>query len=379
MFNAIVMLCMLKEHYMIGACINAFINKALMKTNNIHDIKLVIMCDDYIYNNYYNILINYFDEVIKINLRNDKIIEFKKRKLSTNTKYNWLNYSLNKWECLKYVQYDKILFLDIDILPVHKNFYNIFNLNTPALKITTLNNKYYFKDINNELNNNMLKYNSYKEYIKYGHFSINGGIFLLKPSLESYNKYYSFINTLYKENNGIYQQVYSGIDETTLYYFFHIYNINIYTIDDKYIKIPWNDFKNKINNKMIFYSYNYLSYIKPWNKPKYLEWNEEYLWRDIYKKMINITKDKKLHYLYKKNMLNSIQQYFSFDEKFKLKYYNKQLNFNQNINYNQIKELEKNIIYKKYDYGNINSKTIKKLFKSIHKYNNIYINNKKIY
>lgn len=66
-------------------------------------------------------------------------------------------------------------------------------------------------------------------------------------------------------------------------------------------------------------------------------------------------------------------------KKFKLKYYNKQLNFNQNINYNQIKELEKNIIYKKYDYGNINSKTIKKLFKSIHKYNNIYINNKKMY
>lgn len=51
---------------------------------------------------------------------------------------------------------------------------------------------------------------------------------------------------------------------------------------------------------MIFYSYNYLSYIKPWNKPKYLEQNEEYLWRDIYKKMINITKDKKLHFLYKK-------------------------------------------------------------------------------
>ena len=45
----------------------------------------------------------------------------------------WMKYSISKWNIFKYDQFDKILFLDIDILTINKNFYNIFNLKTPAV------------------------------------------------------------------------------------------------------------------------------------------------------------------------------------------------------------------------------------------------------
>lgn len=56
---------MLKDHYVIGACINAYTNKAMLHALNINNIDLVIMCDDYIYDKYVDILSIYFDKVKK--------------------------------------------------------------------------------------------------------------------------------------------------------------------------------------------------------------------------------------------------------------------------------------------------------------------------
>ena len=77
---------MLKDHYVIGACINAFINRALLKTNNINNIKLVIMCDDHIYDKYKNTLKKYFDEVVKIELTYNKMVETDVEKVKTGLK-----------------------------------------------------------------------------------------------------------------------------------------------------------------------------------------------------------------------------------------------------------------------------------------------------
>ena len=58
---------MLKDHYVVAACISAFAHKSIINHYNL-DIELIIMCDEYIYKKYKSILKYYFDKVKKIDL-----------------------------------------------------------------------------------------------------------------------------------------------------------------------------------------------------------------------------------------------------------------------------------------------------------------------
>ena len=126
--NAIFMLCMLKDNYVLGACISAFVHKLYIKKLNL-DISLNIMADNYIYNKYKDILAQYFDKVLEIKLTK---YEFMDNYIFAKGKYSWINFSLSKWECLKYEEYDKILFIDVDEIPNKDSFYDIFEYNTRA-------------------------------------------------------------------------------------------------------------------------------------------------------------------------------------------------------------------------------------------------------
>ncbi len=295
--NAIFMLCFLKDHYVLGACISAFTHKQFIRKLNL-EIKLVILCDGYIYKKYHNLLQVYFDRVIEIKLRKfslNKDYKFSKKK------YNeWMSYSLTKWECLKYEEYDKILFIDIDILPLKDKFYNLFSFNTPAFHNIGIKKKC----INNTAYNNFINF-SYKEYIQRYQLinigTIDGGLCLLKPSKETYNEYIKFTQNTYK--NGIYSKEETGPDETSLFYFFSKKNINLYDICNDYSFIPWDhELKNIKNAKAI----NYLALVKPWRKTLFLAWPEEIIWRDIYKKMPH---NKSLDLLFRNTLIDYLKEY----------------------------------------------------------------------
>lgn len=277
---AIFMMCILKDHYVLGACISAFAHRSLLKARGLTNVDLVIMCDDYIYEKYNRVLEYYFDRVINIKLSH---YEISKKYVFAYDKYSsWIGYSLNKWQCLKYTEYNKILFLDIDILASTLKFYDLFTFNTPALYITSnpshqaqcANSKeYYYKNIGT--------YDDYiLNYTKYG--SIDGGISLLEPSLATYDKYDVMTKKLY--GNGIYSSERTGPDETSLFYYFVSNKTHIYDICVDYAVIPW-DNRKYVN---VAKSYNFLALVKPWNKPKYLSWDEEIVWRDIYDKMPHV-------------------------------------------------------------------------------------------
>lgn len=172
--NAIFMLCFLKDHYVLGACIGAFTHREFIKKLNLN-IELVILCDDYIYKKFYNLLNLYFDRVINTKFRRFELNENYKYQ---NKKYGeWIFLSLTKWECLKYEEYNKILFIDIDILPIRHTFYKLFSFNTPAFHNTGVKKKC----VNNTAYNNFVNF-SYKEYIEKYEFinigSIDGGFVL---------------------------------------------------------------------------------------------------------------------------------------------------------------------------------------------------------
>ena len=101
---AIVFLCMLKDHYIIGACITAYIHRKFILELNI-PIDLIIMCDEYIYGKYADLLKLFFDKVKRIKLTYYNLAdryEFPKEKY-----ISWVSYSTNKWKCLKLIKWNR--------------------------------------------------------------------------------------------------------------------------------------------------------------------------------------------------------------------------------------------------------------------------------
>lgn len=358
--NAIFMLCMLKDNYVLGACISGFVHKQYIKKLKLN-ISLNIMVDNNIYNKYRDILGQYFDRVIKIKLNK---FSLSKDYYFDKGKYSWINFSLSKWECLKYEEYNKILFVDIDELPIKESFYDIFEYNTPAFKntLTGLTSK----KVKECISKNPYNYNidfSYKNYIKNDLKNIGSlmaGLCLFKPSKQLYNDYINFANKIFE--NGIYSYPISGPDETSLFYYFLSKNVTLYDICDNYSVIFWDDIKLIKNAK----SLNFSSYIKPWTKPRFLCWVEEFIWHDIFEVM---TKNSKLENLYEKNIVNYTKNFKrNLNNKKKnkgnsMKVFNKFQNEFQDIlshvNFNNIKRFNENIKYD--DYGILKINKISKI------------------
>lgn len=351
---AIFMICFFKDHYVLGACIAAFTHKQYLKKLNLN-IELVIMCDDYIYNKYNQTLNKYFDKVTNIKLRSFDLSEDYK---FAKDKYTWINVSLSKWECLKYDEYDKILFIDIDILPNNTSFYDILNFNTPAF----LNNNLEKECISSKAFKYKLN-NSYYKYINENLNnigSIDGGILLLKPSKETHKEYVNFTNYIYK--NGIYSHSKSSPDESSLFYFYLKKNINMYDICREYAVIPWDNHKFVKEAK----AYNFLSWIKPWVKPLFLSWSEETIWRDIYNIMPHYEKIEKI---LNNSIIEYINEYNKMSHNRKMKSnnldyvtkYNNEFNtiINSPNNLENIKILENKIHFNKY--GILNKNKITKI------------------
>ncbi len=326
--HAIFMLCMLKEHYVLGACITAYNHRQYINKTN-RKIDLVIMCDDNIYTKYESTLKYYFDRVIKIELR---VFDISKKYVFPS-KYSWINYSLNKWKCLQYDEYDKILFLDIDMLTNNVLLYNIFDYDTPAFHII-----YHKFDLDEEricLENQKLDFDtslSYEEYTKQKSIiSIDGGIMLLKPGKDIYDMYHEFTDDIYKD--GIYSHVSTSPDETSLFYFYLKSKFKIRQICSENAVVPWEDkYKGYIEQARL---YNFLSFIKPWTKPKFLCWVEEFLWHDLYDMMHH---EGKIRELYKKSVVDGFLEYLKQDPYRQKRYYN--LRFVRKYS-DRVKEIEK--------------------------------------
>jgi hypothetical protein len=294
--------------YLIGACINAQVHKKFrFKYNLMFDIVLMVDANLYIYK---DILELFYDKIILIDMISVKLNEDYKKII--NKRYtNSMHLYSTKYNFFKLIEYEKILLVDIDILPVDKNFYNCFKYNTPASMInnldiytkTNIKKSYNMKDFFNRdlenvkdtdlptISNNIKKF-------------INAGLLLISPKKDDFDNILKFIKLA--ENGNGYSSGTKGVavDETILM-LYYLYNKkeNIYSLDPNMTVIPW--YKNSdTNNK---YSINYLSTIKPWNKPMIFMHKEEF----IYKYLINnvIKKHKLLKTIHLFNIAKTIYNY----------------------------------------------------------------------
>ena len=127
--NAIFMLIFNKLHYLVGGFISGYIHKKFIKKLGL-EIELVVMVDKKI-NEYREELLKVFDRVELVELLE---IRLNKEYHYANKYSEWMKNSITKWHILKYEEYNKILFIDVDILPVEENFYKIFEIRTPAIE-----------------------------------------------------------------------------------------------------------------------------------------------------------------------------------------------------------------------------------------------------
>ena len=119
--TAIVNLAMADESYIMAACMSAH-NTRKYLDKSIH---LVIMVDNNFYHRFYDLLSKYYDYIHNLGELWYYPISIKQTYIQA--KYSsWVSYSPNKWRCLELTQYDRILFMDIDMLILDPDFKNIF-------------------------------------------------------------------------------------------------------------------------------------------------------------------------------------------------------------------------------------------------------------
>jgi hypothetical protein len=329
--NAIFMMCIINDNYVIGACIAVYCHRKMLERYNLkYNIDLVLMCDEYIYDKYSNLLnCNiFFDRVEKINLRTFKDADkydYAKLKYSS-----WIGASLNKWQILKYDEYDKIMFVDIALIPVDPQLYGLFNKSVPSFYMRSDregNRSIITKEectdgqiIKFERDSNITFDQYLKNTDKYG--TTHGNMIILKPDKQLSDKYEEMTNELYED--GIYSIYESGPDETSIFYFYMKQGITVHDICHENATIPWDE-PYLVN---VSKGYEFSSMYKPWVKPKILCWPEETLWSDIYKiiikelNKINMDISRILQELYKTTIINTYVQYMSSDKKVRHRNYN---------------------------------------------------------
>ena len=275
MYNAICMLIFGNIKYLIGGCLSAYMHKSYIKKLDL-DIKIVVMVDNLIYK-YKEELLFFFDEVFLIDLFEIKI----GKEYFIYERYSkWIKYSINKWQLLNFTQFNKILFLDVDVLPINKNFYNIFNFNTPAVLTNNIspkldNKKIMISDILYKNNFDINNFCCTKIKLKR---SIDGSLLLIKPNKKLFVEYFDFIK-ICDDKGGWNAFPNRGIDETSILLFLMFFKkIDIYHVSTKYIvKICYTSSLNS-------YAFDYTSEIKPWTKLPFFQWDDEYIWNKIIKK-----------------------------------------------------------------------------------------------
>ena len=282
---AYVFLVMKGDDYSIGAMVAAH---SLKKTETKNDIICMVTNDVSV--SAINKLKLFFNQVILVNYIKFKTKEIKFKKIKKMYR-DWISSSFTKWNILTLKKYEKVMFLDADLI-VKSNIDHLFELKTPAATFSlsqerSIKNK---RGVYNPYNNTHGKFVDrkciQKGYGKYRNpsFVCIGTTLILSPSMEHFNLYKKIIKK--NEPFGFINCI-NGFDEQSIVWFYdNILKQRWTHIDPSYNMIPWktNIWKHLAPPKILHYVGK-----NPWelnrNKwPDLAEWWEHY---DAVSKIIN--------------------------------------------------------------------------------------------
>lgn len=273
---AITTLLMINDNYLPGCVAFAYsVKMANKKLRN--EIDLICMVTKDISQLAIDDLKLYYDRVELVD-----IIEMNMDKMNHSKEdvKNIYAKAFTKINCLKFIEYKKVLQMDVDMLVIKEEFFSIFNLNTPACPFVGCL-VFYKKDIldyYNMIYNNYLTHGGLipkklydidckKLYKKYhinnmGFIGVESTIIMLKPSITDYNNMIEIINN----GSGIYK---SESNLFTSYYKYKFHHIDINFVG------RW---ETPEDNKKLVVIDMYGSSAKPWNIDKY---NELYIYKEV--------------------------------------------------------------------------------------------------
>jgi len=224
--------------------------------------------------------------------------------------------TFTKLRIFEMTEYDKVLFLDADMLVLKKDIFSLFNLNTPAaVFLGKLNNnpkdRYFkeftengklFKQFQNkycnwkgkELHDNLIPYNKYENEKTNDGMNIETSVLLIKPSKYMMNEVIKYLENIKQKNIKI-----RGDTEMVS----RLFKDKLYAIEPRFFGRWVNP---KIHPELIVLDL-YGSNGKPWDVNKletFIGWNDvEYWWNyymDVYKNNYKKWNNKILEKLYEK-------------------------------------------------------------------------------
>lgn len=289
---AVFFLCFGSDYYIIGLLCALQAHREILARHK-YNVELVVMCDEYIYK-FKDQLEKYCDRLVCI-----KMIALKDHyKATVIEKYAspWLDYIINKWHCLYFDEYEKLMFSDIDMIPASSGLYGLFDKYTAPFVFGGRDySKGCWNDVYYGCYNNRKQYSDFYSYTRDGKFYIDASQLIITPSRELHKEYYEFVTKLDYTNKRSANK-YSTIDETSLYYFISNvkgFKYECFRKEDLYA-VPWSKSyvckdQRKVDtatvqNALIF---NYRATIKSWVKPLPLMWPEEFIWKILEKQVIS--------------------------------------------------------------------------------------------
>jgi lipopolysaccharide biosynthesis glycosyltransferase len=290
---AFVTLLMKNPHYVFGGMVMGY---SLRLTNTKHLITCMITED--LYDDYHELLETVFDKVFSIPYITQTIDKLCSKK-QDEIYGEWKNVSFTKWQCLALTEYEKICFLDADLIIV-KNIDHLFDLKTPAACF-----KNFWSDFGRSGSTT-----NYYEGIKYGdeikesciRRGLSDGYVLvahcvvLTPSIDAYNGFIKYMKCGYKQ----FTKCISMVDETSITDYMLQTGQKWTQLDYIYNTIPWHINKTNVEYDPEFKTtkfkppkiLHYFNKEKPWimNRGK---WEDIEIWWQYYddmKKNIPTTK-----------------------------------------------------------------------------------------
>ena len=183
----------------------------------------------------------------------------------------WMSMSLTKYRCLEFAEYDKIFFLDADVL-VHRNMDCVFKLRTPG---GTFSNT-------GKAHGEMIYPTDVENMARGKFYTCVASSLLLSPGVNVYSKFLAYLNKSYREQNNMLgiKDMKSGIDEQLIAFFYSFrLGLNWTNIGNSFQSCWW--VKPDPTMQPPFLTH-YVKEIKPWeDNSRHREW-----W-DVAGKVIN--------------------------------------------------------------------------------------------
>ena len=248
---------------------------SIMKTNTKHDI--VCMVTDDVSNDAKTKMKNMGIRIIEV-----PYLDFKRDQKRLLKRYPLISRYYTKWNILNLTEYDKVLFLDADLIVIKSIDHVFTDFKSPGSRFVTANPEI-SKIIKKHDNSKGLHFSPslIKRLLRSAvSWTIDGGLVLLQPNEKHYKKYIKMMKT--HTHVGI-----GGTDEYSLIKYMSLYDNGpkkTWTnLGDIYSCVQWSKYHkcNKDNS----YILNFYGKPKPWYKENTYE--DSSVWRTINTEMHN--------------------------------------------------------------------------------------------